>query len=199
MPRFTPLIIPTSIMNRDPVIPQRTSLGRPAETNLNIDALLVYIEEVVQQNVAFRFIQPDNAFGEGAVDEEAFPACGRVDADDGVDALDMFRSGVGIVLVEVCVSGFEDGFPSVDDFAEARGEFLVGAVAACPERVAADGWDCVVVQVCYTGWLAFVDQIGVPAAGTAGLAERGAAFGCLEGGPDYGDAFDAWDLAVDES
>jgi len=73
---------------------------------------------------------------------------------------------------------------SIDDLAEVRREFLVRCVSACPERVASDGRDRVVVQVCYTCGLAFVDEIAVPARGAAGFAEAGCEFLSLKGRPD---------------
>lgn len=40
------------------------------------------------------------------------------------------------------------------------------------------------MQVGYAGGLAFVDEVGVPATRSAGVAEVGEFFGGLEGGPD---------------
>jgi len=79
-----------------------------------------------------------------------------VDAHERVAALDVLGPGVRVVAVEVRVRGAVDCVPAVDDPAEFRGEFLVGGVARGPEGVAADGWDCVIVQVGDAGWLALV-------------------------------------------
>jgi hypothetical protein len=83
-----------------------------------------------------------------------------VDADERVAALDVLGPGVRVVAVEVGVRRAVDCIPAVDDLAELGGQLLVGGVARGPEGVAADGWDCVVVQVGYAGWLAFVGSGG---------------------------------------
>ena len=78
-------------------------------------------------------------------------------ADERVAALDVLWSCIGVVAVKVRVRRAVDSIPAVDDFAELGGEFFVGGVARGPERVAADGGYCVVVEVGDACWLAFVD------------------------------------------
>ena len=82
----------------------------------------------------------------------------------------------------------EDGVAAVDDLAEFGRELLVSGVAGCPERVAADFGDGVVVEVSDACWLALVYacdlsvpytlvaniqhlQISVPSLGADRLAE----------------------------
>jgi len=81
-----------------------------------------------------------------------------VHAHERVATLDILEACVSVVAVEVGVRGAVDGVATVDD-AEGWGELLVGGVAGCPEGVAADGRDGVVVQVGYAGWLALVDSV----------------------------------------
>lgn len=56
--------------------------------------------------------------------------------DNGVDALDMLRSGIRIVAVEICVSANINSFSAVDDLPEFRTELRVRSVSAGPQRVA---------------------------------------------------------------
>ena len=71
-------------------------------------------------------------------------------------ALDVLGSSIGIIAVEVSVRRAEDGVAAVDDLAEFGRELLVSGVAGCPERVAADFGDGVVVEVSDACWLALV-------------------------------------------
>ena len=66
-----------------------------------------------------------------------------------------------------------DGRFPINDFPEFWGQFLVSAVAAGPEGVAANAGDAIVVQVRYSGGLGFVHEVGVPAGCASGTAERG--------------------------
>jgi hypothetical protein len=141
-----------------PVIPQRTRPRCPVEPHLDIDITLIHFEQILQNRIALSRIEPDNPHCHRAVHEEALPAGDGVGTDERVAALDVLGPGVRVVAVEVGVCRAVDCIPAVDDLAEFRGEFLVGRVARGPEGVAADGWDCVVVQVGYAGWLAFVDS-----------------------------------------
>lgn len=52
-----------------------------------------------------------------------------MDADDWVGAFDIFRSGGGVLTVEVLVCTSEDGVFAIDELAEVRGEFLIGGIA----------------------------------------------------------------------
>lgn len=74
--------------------------------------------------------------------------------------------------------------PAVDDLTELWGKFFVGAVARRPERVAADSWHGVIVEVRDPGGLEFVNEIRVPAGGAAGVAEGGGTLAFEKGGPD---------------
>jgi hypothetical protein len=99
-------------------------------------------------------------------------------AHQGVRPLDVFRARCRIVAVEIWVRGaVYGGFP-VDKLSEIRGELLVGAVAAGPERVPAGGGDSVVVQVGYRFEEGLVGGMeGEGRAGEEGLTPAGC-FSC---------------------
>ena len=143
-----------------PVIPQRTRPRRPPKPHLNINIALINLIQILQNHIALRLVQPNDPLRHRAVHEKALPAGDRVHADERVAALDVLGACVGVVAVEVGVRGAVDSVAAVDDLAEFGREFLVGGVAGGPEGVAADGWDGVVVEVGYAGWLAFVDAGG---------------------------------------
>lgn len=139
-----------------PVIPKRTRPGRPIEPHLNIDIVLIHLEQILQNCITLARIEPNDPNCHRAIHEKALPAGHRMNADEWVATLDVLGPSVRVTAVEVGVRRAVDGVAAVDDLAEDRGEFVVGGVARGPEGVAADGGDCVVVQVGYAGWLALV-------------------------------------------
>lgn len=86
-------------MDSDAIIPQRRSALAPLEPHLNIDIFLIDIIQVVEDDVAFGPVQTHDTIRHGSVDPECFPACGGMDADEGVGAFDVLRAGVGVVAV----------------------------------------------------------------------------------------------------
>ena len=112
-----------------PVIPKRTRPRSPPKPHLNINIALINLIQILQNHIALRLVQPDNALRHRAVDEQALPASDRVHAHERVAALDVLGAGVGVVAVEIGVRGAVDRVAAVDDFAELGGEFLVGGVA----------------------------------------------------------------------
>lgn len=99
MPRLMALIVPRRIVDRDAIVPQRTRARRPLEAHLDVDVCLVDVEEVVEEEVAFGAVEADNAARHGAVDPEGFPACGWVDADEWMGALEILRTKSGVRAV----------------------------------------------------------------------------------------------------
>lgn len=130
-----------------PVIPQGTGSRGPLEADLDVYIGLVHGVQVVEDHVALRLVETDDAVRHGPVHPQRLPASGRVDADQGVRALDMLWAELRVVAVQVLVGGDVDGVLAVDDLAEVRGQLLVRRVSARPECVAAVGWDCVVVEM----------------------------------------------------
>lgn len=130
---------------------------RPAEPNLNVDVLLIHVVQIAQDQITLRLVEPDNPIRHGAVDPQRLPTRRGMDSDQRVRALNVLGSGGRVLAVQVRMCGPVDGVLTVDDCAEVRRQFLVRGVARCPERVATDGWDSVVMQVCDPRWLALVD------------------------------------------
>ncbi|KAK5631158.1 hypothetical protein RRF57_006873 [Xylaria bambusicola] len=128
-----------------PVIPQSTRSRRPFEPELDIDIGLIHMVQVIQNGVALRTVQSYNPIRHRAVDPERFPACSRMNTDERVNALDMLRTGLRVVAVKIGMRGPVYSVFAVDDLAEAWRQLLVCSVAARPERVAADGWNCIIV------------------------------------------------------
>jgi len=159
MPRLLPLIIPTRIVDRDAIIPQRGRARRPLEPHLDVDVVLIHIIQVPEKEIGFRFVEPDDRFRHRAVHEERFPPRGRVHSHERVDALDVLGPRVRVGAVEVFVRGDVDCVSAVDDLAEFRREFGVGGVAAGPEGVAAEGGHGVVVEVGDSGGVFLVHQV----------------------------------------
>ena len=77
-------------------------------------------------------------------------------------ALDIFGAGGRIFAVEIRVRGPIDGILPIDHSAEGRGELLVRGIAASPECITTNGGHGVVMKMCYSSRLFFVDQITVP-------------------------------------
>lgn len=92
---LTALVVPASIVNRDsvrgsakgqqlalensPVVPKSTGFWRPLESKLDINVSLIYIEEVVEDQVTLCLVEADDPSGERSVDEQRFPAGSWVD------------------------------------------------------------------------------------------------------------------------
>lgn len=142
-----------------PVIPKRRTTGSPFEPNLYIDITLIHTIQVIENRIAFTFIQSNDTDRHRAVDEERFPARSWMYSHDWVSAFNVLGTGSWVFTIEVLVSTSEDGIFSIDDFAEVGGEFLVGCVAGSPERVASDFGNGVVVEVGDSRWLSFVDEV----------------------------------------
>ena len=70
MSRFLPLIIPTGIMDRNAIIPQCARLRRPLEPHLDVNIILIHIIQIVQNHIAFGFVESNDLFGHGPVHEE---------------------------------------------------------------------------------------------------------------------------------
>jgi len=119
-------------MHRNTVVPQCGSFWSPLKTNLYIDVLLVHVVKIIEYQVAFSLVQPNDGFGHSSVDEEGFPTSGWVYTNDRVDSLDMFRARFWVVAVEVSMSAHIDSFLSIDDLAEIWAQFRVRGVAAGP-------------------------------------------------------------------
>jgi hypothetical protein len=147
---------PLQPVQHSPIIPKRTRPRRPVEPHLDINITLIHLEQILQNRIALASIQPNDPHRHRAVHEETLPACHRMYSDERMASLDVLGPCVWVVAVEVGVRGAVDGVFAVNDLAEVRGQLLVGGVARGPEGVAADGGDCVVVQVGYAGWLALV-------------------------------------------
>jgi len=90
---------------------------------------------------------------------------------DGVDALDVLGSRVGVVAVEVFVGADIDCFAAVDDLAEFGGEFGISCVSGGPEGVAAESGDRIIVQVSDTCGVLLVHEIRMPSRSSTGLSE----------------------------
>ena len=106
-----------------------------------------------------------------------------MDPHQRVDALQMLGAGGRIFAVEIRMRGSIDGFLAIDYLAEIGRQFLVGGVTACPERVAADCGNGVVVQMRHPRGLLLVHKVRVPASRAAWVAEVGFDFSGLEGRP----------------
>jgi hypothetical protein len=83
--------------------------------------------------------------------EETLPPRDRVRAHERVHARDVLRRRVGVLRVLVLVRRTVYAIEPVQDLFERRRELVIGGVAARPERVPADGRDCVLVQVRVAG------------------------------------------------
>lgn len=84
-------------------------------------------------------------------------------ANDWMNTLNVLWACIGIVAVKISVSRFEICLTSIDDLSELRRKLLIRRVTRRPERISADGWDDVVVQMCDGCRLKLMDQICVPA------------------------------------
>jgi len=68
--RLSSFIIPTCIMDSDSVIPERRCSWSPPKANLSIDVVLINIEEIVEDNIAFSLVEPNNAVSECTVNPQ---------------------------------------------------------------------------------------------------------------------------------
>lgn len=198
-----------------PVVPQRRRPRRPFEPALDVDVLLIHLEQIPQDHVTLWLVQSNdpvlqseryegqqmsqtNSYTHGyahrhrAIDIQRLPARRWVRSNQWVLALDVLRSRIRIITVEVSMRGTVDSVLAVNDAAKGGRELLVGAVAGGPKCVAADGGDGVVVQVCYAGWLALVDEIGMPLLRADRASEAGWPFGGSQLWPDDSSARETW-------
>jgi hypothetical protein len=120
MSRLPALIVPTSIMNSDTVVPQRRSSRRPLEPHLDVDVAFIHVIQVIEDDIALSFVQSNDAKSHGSIDPEGFPAGRWVHADQGVSSFNELWPGVWILAVQVRVCTAVDCFSAVDDLAEFR-------------------------------------------------------------------------------
>lgn len=76
-----------------------------------------------------------------------------------MDAFNVFRTGIRVVTVEICVGADIDCLSSVNDLAELWAQLRVSCVTRGPEGVSSDGWDGVVVEMGDPSWLFLMDKI----------------------------------------
>lgn len=139
--------------------PQRTRSWRPLEAHLDIDIALVHIVQIIQNEIALSFIQSDDGFGHSAIDPERLPSGRGMHTDNGMNALDVLGASIRIITIEICVCAHINGLAAIDDPAEFRAQFRVRSVSACPESIAPNRWDRVVVEVSDACGVQFVDKI----------------------------------------
>ena len=140
---------------------------------------LVNIEKVVQDDIALSFIETDDLCCEGSVHKQRLPAGGRVYANDRMNKLDVRRTGIRIIAVEIGMRGLEVRLLAVNDLAEARTELLVSSIARSPQGISTDSGYNIIVEMCDTCRLTLVDQISVPARSSSRISEVGGSLGCL--------------------
>lgn len=181
-------------MMYSPVIPESAGTGRPLESHLNVDVPLVNVIEVSQDEITLGLVQADDSAGHRPVHPECPPTGRWVDANQWVSALNVLRSGIRILAVQIWVGGSVHSLLTIDVLAEVGRQLLVSRVSARPKCVATNGWDGVIVQVSYTRWLTFVHKIGVPSRRAPRFAEAGFDLGCLQSRPDHANTGHTWHL-----
>lgn len=67
-------IVVHSGVDTDSVVPKSRRVGRPLESDLDIERGLVEVEEVLEDRLALSRVETDNAEGVPSVDEERLPA-----------------------------------------------------------------------------------------------------------------------------
>jgi hypothetical protein len=61
-----------------PVVPERRRACCPLEANLDVDILFVHIVQVIENDIAFSFVESNDTIGHRTIDPQCFPSCGRV-------------------------------------------------------------------------------------------------------------------------
>lgn len=151
-----------SLGSYEPVVPEGTGVGRPFETDLDIHVRLVDSKEIVENGIALRLVKANNLCGEETIHIERLPSSRGVHANQRVRSLNMLRSSLRVVPVQVGVRRSVDSVLAINDLAEVGGQLLIRRVSTGPERVTTNGRDRVVVQVSNTGRLALMHQVSVP-------------------------------------
>lgn len=128
MSRLTALIVPTCIVDCYAVVPECTSSGRPLESDLNVNVLLVHIIQVVQDQVTLILVKANDTIRHGAVHPERLPARCRVYPNDWVDALNVFGPCIWVLTIQVCVSTSVDSLLAVNDFAEVGTKLFIRGI-----------------------------------------------------------------------
>ncbi|KAK8211538.1 mitochondrial import inner membrane translocase subunit tim21 [Zalaria obscura] len=143
--------------NNSPVIPQSRCTKRPLKPDLDIDVTLVNLVQVLEDDNALRFIKSEYPHRHLRVHPQRFPFSRRVHPDDRMYTLDVLRSSIRIVTVQIGVRRALHCVTPVYDLTEFRRQLLIRAVPTCLERVIANVWDSIVMEVRNAGWLALMD------------------------------------------
>jgi hypothetical protein len=119
------LIIPTGIMDRNPVIPKRGCFGGPFESQLDINIFLVYVIKIIQDDIALSLIESYDVFGHGSIDKQRLPASSWMNTNEWMHSLNVLRSSIGIVTVQISVCTNIDGFLAIYNLAKVWRKFGV--------------------------------------------------------------------------
>jgi hypothetical protein len=161
---------------------------------LNVNVLLINIIKIVKNDITLRPIKTNNPIRHRTVHPERFPARGRMNTNNGMNALNVLWSLLGVVTVQVGMGRAVNSLPAIDDLAKLWGELLICSVARCPEGISTDRWYSIIVEMCDTRWLLLMNEICVPTGCTAWLAETSWALLSHEIGPEDAYTWDARDM-----